>query len=133
MTLVLCAEERGGLSFHSRRQSQDRLLREDLLKEAEGRLLWVDGYTKRQFSEPSERIRVSETPWLQAGEGDLCYLELQDPSPAMERADKLLLYRWRRHYPADRAFSVPAEWHLVSRTELAGYSHDVIDKEVYQR
>ena len=69
MTLVLCADERGGLSFHSRRQSQDRLLREDLLKEAEGRLLWVDGYTKRQFSEPSERIRVSETPWLQAGEG----------------------------------------------------------------
>lgn len=31
MTLILCVDDRGGLSFNGRRQSQDRRVREDLL------------------------------------------------------------------------------------------------------
>ena len=34
MTLVLCADDRCGLSFNGRRQSRDRLVSEDLLAQA---------------------------------------------------------------------------------------------------
>ena len=52
MTLILCVDDRGGLSFNGRRQSQDRRVREDLLAMAAGGTLWMDGYSRRQFTEP---------------------------------------------------------------------------------
>lgn len=134
MTVVLCADDRGGLSFNGRRQSQDRALRADLLSHAQDRLLWMDSRSRGQFTQPEDCIRESDAPWLQAGGEDLCFLELQDPSPALERADTLVVYRWNRHYPSDRRITLPpAGWHLVSRKDFPGHSHDVITKEIYQR
>lgn len=103
MTLILCVDDRGGLSFNGRRQSQDRRVREDLLTMAAGGALWMDDYSRRQFTEPeAAAIRVDRDPAARAAEGDgLCLLELQDPEAALERADRLVLYRWGRHYPAD--------------------------------
>ena len=34
MTLILCVDDRGGLSFNGRRQSQDRRVREDQIGRA---------------------------------------------------------------------------------------------------
>ena len=34
MIAVVCIDDKGGMLFNRRRQSQDRLLREDLLREA---------------------------------------------------------------------------------------------------
>ena len=114
MTLILCVDDRGGLSFNGRRQSQDRRVREDLLTLAAGGALWMD-------------------PAARAAEGDgLCLLELQDPEAALERADRLVLYRWGRHYPADRRLDLPpAGWRLEGQTEFPGRSHDMITKEIY--
>ena len=110
MTLILCVDDRGGLSFNGRRQSQDRRVREDLLTMAAGGALWMDDYSRRQFTEP----------------------ELQDPEAALERADRLVLYRWGRHYPADRRLDLPpAGWRLEGQTEFPGRSHDMITKEIY--
>ena len=123
MTLILCVDDRGGLSFNGRRQSQDRRVREDLLTMAAGGALWMDDYSRRQFTEPeAAAIR---------GDG-LCLLELQDPEAALERADRLVLYRWGRHYPADRRLDLPpAGWRLEGQTEFPGRSHDMITKEIY--
>ena len=80
------------------------------------------------------RCPPAEEPWTQAGAEDLCFLELQDPAPALARADRLVVYRWNRHYPSDRKLLLPPEgWTLTSRTEFPGHSHDVITKEIYQR
>lgn len=77
MTLILCVDDRGGLSFNGRRQSQD-------------------------------------------------------PETALERADRLVLYRWGRRYPADRRLDLPPKgWRLEGRTEFPGRSHDMITKEIY--
>ena len=77
MTLILCVDDRGGLSFNGRRQSQDRRVREDLLTMAAGGALWMDDYSRRQFTEPeAAAIRVDRDPAARAAEGDgLCLLE----------------------------------------------------------
>ena len=145
MTLILCVDDRGGLSFNGRRQSQDRRVREDLLTMAAGGTLWMDGYSRRQFTEPeAAAIQVDRDPAARAAEGDgLCLLELQDPEAALERAEfsnlgllgegeQLVLYRWGRHYPADRRLDLPPKgWRLEGRTEFPGRSHDMITKEIY--
>ena len=134
MTLVLCADDRGGLTFNRRRQSRDRAVYADLLAQAEGRPVWMESYSRPLFPEKVPNLRPAEKPWTQAGEADFCFLELPDPAPALEGADTLLVYRWNRHYPSDRRITLPpAGWRLVSQTEFPGHSHDVITKEIYQR
>ena len=62
MTVVLCADDRGGLSFHGRRQSRDRLVYEDLLSQAAGRLLWMEPCSRPLFPQTSGTVRTAEEP-----------------------------------------------------------------------
>ena len=135
MTLVVCVDSRGGLLFHDRRQSQDRLLRQDLLREAAGRRLWMNAYSFRQFrGEPqADTIQVSETPLQTAGPEDLCFVENLPLTPFPAQAERLLLYCWNRMYPADRFLSPPPSWTLLRQEEFPGFSHEKITKEVYTR
>ena len=75
MTLILCVDDRGGLSFNGRRQSQDRRVREDLLTMAAGGALWMDDYSRRQFTEPeAAAIRVDRDPaGRRRGTGCACW------------------------------------------------------------
>ena len=134
MTLILCVDDRGGLSFNGRRQSQDRRVREDLLTMAAGGTLWMDDYSRRQFTEPeAAAIRVDWDPAARAAEGDgLCVLGVQAWAAALGVADRVGLYCWGRHYPADRRLDLPpAGWRLEGQTEFPGRSHDMITKEIY--
>ena len=81
MTLILCVDDRGGLSFNGRRQSQDRRVREDLLTMAAGGALWMDDYSRRQFTEPeAAAIRVDRAPAPPGAEGGgQCQQGQQDP------------------------------------------------------
>ena len=49
MIAVVCVDDRNGMLFHHRRQSQDRLLREDLLSRCPGRL-WMNAYSAKLFT-----------------------------------------------------------------------------------
>ena len=129
MTLVLCADDRGGLSYNRRRQSRDRAVCADLLTQGEGRLLWMEPGSRALFPEEAQTVRTADQPWALAGPEDLCFLELSDPAPALERADRLVVYR-----PSDRKIALPPDgWRLTGQTEFSGHSHDVITKEIYQR
>lgn len=134
MILTACIDDRGGMLFHRRRQSQDRLLRQDLLMEASGRPLWLNAYSLRQFSPPPENLRCAEDFPDRAGSGELCFFEDVDPAPWLDKAESILLYHWNRRYPADLYFPLPLEgWRLARREEFAGSSHEKIIKEVYTR
>ena len=52
MILAVCIDDRNGMLFNGRRQSQDRVLREDLVREAGGGPLWMSAYSARQFDPP---------------------------------------------------------------------------------
>lgn len=132
MILILCLDDRNGMLFNRRRQSQDRLLRADLLREAAGRTLWMNEYSARQFDPRPENIRTAEDFLDRAGEGELCFVECCDPGPWADRAEGVLLYRWNRTYPADVYCTLPLEaWTPERREEFPGSSHEKITKEVY--
>ena len=131
MILVVCIDDKGGMLFNRRRQSQDRLLRQDLLAEAAGAALWMNAYSAGQFAEPPGNLRVAEDFPARAGEGEFCFFENVDPAPWLDRAEKVLIYRWNRSYPADRFFPLPLAGRSVERTEeFAGSRHERITKEV---
>ena len=115
--------------FNHRRQSQDRLVRRDMLRLCGERPLAVSPYTARQFA-PEDSITVTEEP----GEGDTFFLEDLPPQPFLERAEKLVLYHWNRAYPGDVRIVLPPQgWKLEEQTEFPGYSHEKITREVYTR
>ena len=129
MTLILCVDDRGGLMFNRRRQSQDRLVRQDMLHLCGARPLAVSPYTARQFG-PEDGVKVVEQP----GEEDIFFLEDLSLQPFLEQADKLILYHWNRAYPGDVRIELPPKgWKLTERTEFPGYSHEKITREVYTR
>lgn len=135
MVLVCCVDDRGGMAFHGRRQSMDRVLRSDLLATAAGRPLWMSPYSAAQFS-PQTSVSVSEDFLDRAGPEELCFVELCSPAPWLDRAEGLILYRWNRTYPFDVALGFDPEkagFFLTERTDFPGHSHPKLTKEVYQR
>lgn len=135
MTLIICVDDRGGLAFNGRRQSQDRAVRQHILEDAGGAQLWMSPYSARQFApEEAGQITADENFWTKAGPDEFCFAELQDPAPWLHRASRLILYRWNRVYPRDLAIPLPPEgWRLAAREEFPGHSHEMITKEVYIR
>ena len=86
MILILCVDDRGGLMFNRRRQSQDRILRADILELTDGKNLWMNAYSRKQFAESdAEKILVDETFLDAAGNGEFCFVENADVSGCVER------------------------------------------------
>ena len=55
-------------------------------------------------------------------------------APCVDRLDRLIVYRWNRHYPSDVRFPLElADFTLQSSTEFRGSSHDLITREEYTR
>lgn len=59
MVLIVCVDDHNGMMFNHRRQSQDRVLRADILELTDGKKLWMNAYSEKQFAESdTARIRV---------------------------------------------------------------------------
>ena len=136
MILMAAVDDGMGLMFNRRRQSRDRLLRQQILSLAAGSTLWMDDYSAAQFGHELEgrSVRVDEDFLVQAPQGDFCFLEDRSPRPAAERIERLILFRWNRAYPADLYFDLDlGGWRLTESQDFPGSSHDKITQEVYVR
>ena len=51
MILITCVDNNMGMLFNHRRQSQDRVLKERILKSASGKIFWMNHYSENQFKE----------------------------------------------------------------------------------
>ncbi len=137
MIVMVCVDDRGGMLFNRRRQSQDRVLRQEMLKLIGDAPLLVSPYTARQFSpEEQPRLRILEDPLSQAGTGEYCFWESSSPAPWEERMEKLILWKWNRVYPGDVFLGIPLTdhgWKLTETREFPGSSHEKITMEVYEK
>ena len=134
MILVVCLDDRNGMTFLKRRQSQDSVLRAHMLEMSRGTKLWMNGYSARQFDAITDHMRVNEAFLDRAGAGEYCFAENVDVREACEKAEKLVIYRWNRHYPADVKFPLEClegRMRMEAREEFPGSSHDTITWEVY--
>ena len=134
---IVCVDDRGGVLFNRRRQSQDALLRADALAAAAGSRLWMSAYTRSQFREDTGTALIVDENFLEkAGPGDYCFVEGAALTPHLDRVEAVVLYRWNRCYPFDTSLDLALDrppWRLASSEEFAGSSHERITKEVYRR
>ena len=110
MTCVICLEDRGGVMFNHRRVSRDAVVTDRILKLAtEHGPLNITPYTLRllpQENIPSCVVHICDHP---AAEGKgTCWLEDTVGELRPDAADRLILFRWNRTYPADMLFDQKA-------------------------
>ena len=132
MKIFVCVDDGMGTMFNHRRQSRDRVLCADLVREVRGELLCTP-YSARLLEEYT-KPRVSASPLSDADEEDSVFVEGEALLPYFDKIDTLVLYRWNRRYPSDCTFDLPLEkFTLVSSLEMEGYSHEKITKEIYRK
>ena len=135
MVVCIVVDDNNGMMFNNRRQSQDKMLREDILRDCVHKKLWINEYTEMQFI-PYDNVNiVVDNEFLdKAEEDDVCFVESNLLSAYQEKITKIVLYKWNRNYPADFYFDVDlSDWKLELSTEFVGSSHDKITKEVWVR
>ena len=126
MTVILWAGKNGEMMFNRRRCSRDREVIGDILTMYDVSRICVSAYSSSLF----EGARVISD--LSDAEGVL-FLEDFSLLSALERAEKLIVYRFDRVYPADVRLEIPQDFRLVESKEFAGSSHEKITREVYER
>ena len=135
MILIACVDDNMGMAFNKRRQSQDRILRSRILERTKGTKLWMSDYSYKQFSEDfGNQIYVSDRLEDAPETGEYCFIENQKTDAFVRNAEKIILYRWNRKYPADLWFDIAFTengWKLVESTDFSGSSHEKITEEVY--
>ena len=132
MILILCADNSMGLCFNGRRQSRDRALCARLLGHCAGAPLYLSPYSAGLFA-PAPGLCADPAFAEKAGPGEYAFFETDDPAPWLDKAEKIILYRWNRDYPADLHLKLPREWKLSSSFDFAGSSHPTITEEIYIR
>ena len=134
MTVILCLDDKDGMMFGSRRQSQDSVLYDRILNDCMGKRLYMKSYSYKIFSEKIECHALCDENFLdRARSGDICFVENTDILPYASKINKIIIYRWNRAYPATMYFKFPAgEWVLEGTEQIAGSSHDITE-QVYVR
>lgn len=137
MKLFVCLDEVGGMTFNKRRQSSDRVIRDDMLQIVQNAPFLVNSYTVKQFTEEqSSQIQIDDNCLENADEDTFVFVENIGVSDYISKVEQIIVYRWKRKYPADFFFDVDLkslDWELSSQEEIVGYSHECILKEVYKR
>lgn len=126
MTLILWAGKNGELLFNRRRCSRDRAVIADILTSYSPSEICVSAYSAPLFDGARVISDLSE-----AAEGVL-FIEDFPLSTALAQADKLIVYRFERIYPADVRLEIPSNFILAEATEFPGFSHEKITREVYK-
>ena len=129
MILTVCVDDRMGMSFGGRRQSKDSVLRQRLLTLSGGSLR-MSGDSARQFE---EAVYHGSDYLSGAKNGDWCFVENLDYENYEAAIEKIILFRWNRHYPADVQFRFPGKWALTGYEDFPGSSHEKITMEVYEK
>jgi len=127
MTLILWTGKNGEMLFNRRRCSRDRAVIADIMNLYNPAEICVSAYSASLFEGARVIADLSD-----AGNGVL-FLEDLPLSPALMRAKKLIVYRFDRVYPANVRLEVPDNFQLRESTEFAGFSHDKITREVYEK
>ena len=127
-----CLDLKNGMFFNNRRQSQDKLLRKDILQMTKNSKLWMTQYTREQFEREKNFFAITENYFDEAGDEEYCFYE--NIHPVQSRMSRIIVYRWDKVYPADYRMKIrPEQFRLESTLEFQGYSHEKITKEVYVR
>ena len=125
MTLILWSGKNGEMMFNHRRCSRDRAVIEDILSMYAPTKLCVSAYSASLFEGACIICDLSEA------KEKVLFLEDLPLLPALEQAQKIIVYRFDRTYPADVRLQIPQSFSLTESLDFSGFSHDKITREVY--
>ena len=129
MKIIVCLDDGGGMLFNNRRQSRDRVVCEDIINNLEGKKLFVLPFSESLFENFKEMVSVCE----EFDQKDQVFF-VENQSVSRFDADEVIVYKWNRVYPADFYCDIDfSEYILSSETQIKGYSHEKITKQVYSR
>ena len=133
MKLIFCIDDKKGMLFFGKRQSQDSVLREWIINHTAGSKLWMSAYSARQFGAQSGYI-VDDNYVANASTGDYCFIE--DKDYTLDNVSEIILCKWNRKYQADKVFDIDLKangFKKVSSEDIKGSSHDKITIEIYKK
>ena len=137
MKVIACVDDCNGMLFNKRRQSRDRVLIDDIVKNIVGGNLLITKYSEKLFEESGiDCFFISDYILDEADPEDYCFIEDKALAPYADKINELIIYRWNRKYPADTYLDIDPtalSLRLISTTEFAGSSHEKITKEVYSK
>lgn len=85
MIIMTVVDDHGGMSFHNRRQSQDRVLRQRMMEIAGDSGIYMSPYSAKLFSEYANVIHEDEDFLEKAGMGAYCFVEDRAIAPVQEK------------------------------------------------
>lgn len=132
MNIIVAVDDDYGMLFHNRRQSKDCALRKKIESLVQGKTLWMNAFSRKQFEEENIAYSVAEDFLNQAGQGEYCFVEDQSLLPKKEEVEELILFRWNRKYPSDFKLDLIPEkcgFHCTKTEEFVGNSHEKITLE----
>lgn len=135
MILIVCVDERNGMMFNNRRQSRDKILTGHIIEKAKDKKLWITTFSKDIFNiEEDENIMIDDNFYSIAEKEDYCFIENIDANNFIDKVDKIIIYNWNKHYPADRYFNINLNnWEIISEENFKGYSHENITEKIFVR
>ena len=128
MKIIACVDNDMGLMFHQRRQTQDRIVRENIkaLKER----IYMNEYSYQLYKDTLDDVIV-DNDFVKHGENHYCLIE--NVSVKDCDIDEMILYRWNTIYPCDYYLDIDlSKFQLVKQEMFKGSSHEVT-KEIYRK
>ena len=136
MTVILCLDNSGAMTFLNRRQSRDKAVCADIASSAHGRLI-ITPYSEKLFTAVGAEFVSVPDPFEEACADDCVFIERGlDPARDLPAAYRLVIYFWNRDYLHDREPVIVPEdlgFRPVAELEFPGRSHDRITKRIYTK
>ncbi len=137
MNIIVCLDDKNGIMFNKRRQSQDKLLRDDISNTIDDANIFMNHYSYKLYKDiDNGNFQVCDDFLNKCGKNDFCLVEDKSLFSYINNIDNLIVYKWNRVYPSDLYFDIDlqsANWRLIESYDFQGSSHDKITKEIYRR
>lgn len=130
MHIIICLDDRNGVSFNKRRLSSDCAVSQRIMHNTEG-TIWMCKNSAKLF--PEYPICAEDDFLNRANDSDTCFVENLDFLRHLSRVHMITVYRWNRHYPSDVRLpaDILANCKLLDVNEFPGNSHEKITEERY--
>ena len=137
MNIIVCLDDKNGMMFNKRRQSQDKVLRENIKEIIKAKTLFMNEYSYKLYKDiDTGNIKVCEDFLNECDETSFCLVENKSLFNYENKINTLVIYKWNRLYPSDLYFDIDLKnnsWQLINSEDFVGSSHEKITKETYRR
>ncbi len=131
MKIIVCIDDKYGISWNNKRVSKDRKIIEDI--EFLNVYLHMNNYSYKMFEEYgyNKTINISDNIVSESG---FYFNELSDLKKIEKEIDEIIVYKFNRSYPSDIKLDIDLSKYILRETkEFIGNSHKKITREIYIR